>query len=116
MSERKINMSTKHFHLTIDDMLGIIKLHNEHYHVDRQYGDKNALRCIIVFKSENWPSKNYSLKSRSYAFRSDEKYFVHSCLGSSIFANSLDGIDQGVRLDWYLSEWKIDYCYFEKLN
>ena len=50
-------------------------------------------------------------KEKSYAFRSDEKYFLPSMGGNSIFASALAGIDRGIRLDWYLGEWKIDYCY-----
>ena len=44
-------------------------------------------------------------------FRSDNKYFVSNMGGNSIFADSLDGADVGVRLDWYLNDWKIEYCY-----
>ena len=68
----------------------------------------------MVFKAENWPDKDYSEESRSYAFSSDNKYFVPGMGGNSIYASSLDGTDSGVRLDWYLGEWKIDYCYIKE--
>ena len=55
--------------------------------------------------------KEYPLESRSYEFRSDEKYFLSGTGGSSIFATSMDKSDVDVRLDLYLNKWKVDYCY-----
>jgi hypothetical protein len=68
-----------------------------------------------VFKNESWPQRkeDYPLESRSYEFRSDEKYFLPEMGGNSIFATSLDGSDRNVRLDHYLHMWKVDYCYLK---
>lgn len=87
------------------------------YNEDRvasQFSDEERLIAVVVFKADNWPEKDYSEESRSYAFASDNKYFVPGMCGSSIYANNLDGTDRGVRLDWYLGEWKIDYCYIKE--
>ena len=46
-----------------------------------------------------------------YEFTSDNKYFLGNMSGNSIYADCLDGKDLGVRLDWYLGQWEIDYCY-----
>ena len=87
--------------------------HNEG-RVASQFADDERLIGVVVFKAENWPDKDYSEESRSYAFSSDNKYFVPGMGGNSIFADCLDGSDRGVRLDWYLGEWKIDYCYIKE--
>lgn len=99
--------------LTFAQLREKINSHNRSFNVKQQYSDKYPLTCVIVFKSENWPDKDYSLESRSYEFRSDEKYFLPTMLGTSIFAHSLDDKDH-CRLDWYLDEWKIDYCYIKE--
>lgn len=98
--------------MTYTELVKKIREHNEGLSV-RQFGDKDALTCVVVFKESNWPDKNYSLESRSYCFRSDNKRFLPHMLGNSIFAGSLDGSDENVRLDYYLGEWEIDYCYIK---
>ena len=87
--------------------------HNEKYNVRSQFDDKNHLVGVIVFKSDNWPDKNFSLESRSYAFTSDNKFFIPGMGGNSIFARNLDGTDN-IRLDWYLGQWRVDYCYIKE--
>lgn len=101
--------------LTLSQLFDAIREHNLDHSVKSQYSDPNPLNCVIVFKNESWPNRavDYSLRSRSYTFRSDEKYFLPEMGGNSIFADSLDGSDRGVRLDRYLPMWKVDYCYFE---
>lgn len=76
-----------------------------------QFGDKDNLTGVIVFKASSF-DKPYTETERSYKFRSDNKAFIGAC-GNSIFGDCLDGVDLGVRLDWYMREggWKIDYCY-----
>lgn len=98
--------------LTYRELRELIYKHNEENNVQRQYADKNPLTCVIVFKNDSWPDrdKDFSLKGRSYKFRSDEKFFLPGMCGRSIFAETLDGSDS-CRLDWYLGEWSIDYCY-----
>ena len=97
--------------LKINQLFDMIKEHNAAHSVKSQYSDPSPLNCVIVFKNESWPGKEYSLESRSYEFRSDEKYFLSGMGGDSIFATSLDKSDVNVRLDRYLNKWKVDYCY-----
>lgn len=74
------------------------------------YDQNNIKYYVVVFTEESF--KNiYSVESRSYAFSTDNKWFKPFMLGSSLFSYCLDGKDRGVRIDWYLGEWKIDYCY-----
>ena len=99
--------------LEINQLFDAIREHNMDHSIKSQYSDPNPLNCVIVFKNESWPTReeDYSLESRSYEFRSDEKYFLPEMGGNSIFATSLDKSDVNVRLDHYLGKWKVDYCY-----
>lgn len=72
---------------------------------------KTLLTGVIVYSQDNWPSKAYTLESRSYRVSNTSKYYQPDMCGSSLFGSALDGSDNGVRLDWY--NWKVDYCYFE---
>ena len=100
--------------LTYNQLTDAISKHNDDNKVTTQFGDDKPLSCVIVFKNESWPGNEYSLESRSYRFRSDNKHFVKGMLGRSIFADSIDGSDRGVRLDCYLGDWIVDYCYIER--
>lgn len=101
--------------LTFDELCERFVKHNQESKVTSQYSDtkSNRLVGVVVFKSENWPDKDYSLDARSYQFVSDNKYFLSGLCGGSIFADCLDGSEEGVRLDYYLGSWDIDYCYIE---
>ena len=106
-------------HLTFGELCDIFHKHNQENNITRQWEDKKAIRAVIVFKSSNWPDKEYTLEQRSYLIRSDEKYFIPEMGGNSIFSNCLDGIDQGVRLDWYMfnnhpHNWAVEYCYIKE--
>lgn len=97
--------------LTWQELIEKINEHNEANNIKSQFGDKNALKCRVVIKQETWPGKNYTEEQRTYEFTSDNKYFLGNMGGNSIYCDCLDGKDLGVRLDWYLGQWKIDYCY-----
>lgn len=98
--------------ITFEELYDIFYNHNVKNDVTHQFEDKSALSGVVVFKQSNF-TKEYSVEARSYKFRSDNKYFIGGMLGSSIFAESLDGSDR-MRLDWYLGEWDIEYCYIER--
>ena len=78
-----------------------------------------SITGVIVFRASNWDTL-YSLESRSYRVSSNNRGFQIGKIANSIFGNSLDGTDRGVRLDWYMfseeKPWKIDYCYLDKEN
>lgn len=97
--------------LTFGELCTRCDTHNADKHITSQWSDPKPLTCRVVFKASNWPGKEYDEESLTYEFRSDEKYFVPGMCGNSIFANCLDGIDRNIRLDDYLKEWEIDYCY-----
>jgi hypothetical protein len=70
----------------------------------------NWKKAVIVFKESSF-KKPFTEVQRSYEISSDAKYFNYNMNGSSLFGNCLDGSDDGVRLDRYFHEWKIDFCY-----
>lgn len=100
-------------HITFEQLCNVFYKHNEDNNITSQFEDKNRLTGVVVFKSENW-HKDFSLGERSYRFTSDNKFFISEMGGNSIFAYALEGPDsRGIRLDWYLGSWEIDYCYLE---
>lgn len=82
--------------------------HNIACAVKTQFGDKEPLIALVRFSNGSWPGKEYSAESRTYVFRSDNKKYVPGMLGASVFADSLDGSDTGVRLDRYLPSWIVE--------
>lgn len=106
-------------HLTFEELCYLFLRHNQENNITQQWSDQKAIKAVIVFKSSNWPDRNYTLEQRSYLIQSDEKYFIPEMGGNSIFANCLDCTDQVVRLDWYMFDngnhnWVIDYCYIKE--
>ena len=80
-------------------------------------GNEKKIKGVIVFTEDSW-DKLYTLEERSYEVTSDNKAFILGMLGYSIYGNSLDGGDLGVRLEQYMAAekggpdgWKVDYCY-----
>ena len=68
-----------------------------------------TLTGVIVFKSSNWPDKDYSLESRSYRVSNQSNYYNHNKISHALWGHSLDGSDPMCRLDFYY--WETDYCY-----
>lgn len=74
------------------------------------------LTAHIVFTMDSF-KKEYPLLSRTYAVSSNNKAFRPNMGGYSIFGDSLDGTDLGVRLEGYMAEegnpggWKVEDCY-----
>lgn len=104
--------------LTYGELRSILYAHNNDNSIQSKGADRKPIYGVIVFKSENWPDKDYSLESRSYRVSSDNKAFIAGMGGYSIFASSLDGSDPCVRLERYMaaehggeSGWEVDYCY-----
>lgn len=77
-------------------------------------GNKERLEGVVVFTEDSF-AKLYTEQSRSYQFTSDNKAFLANQSSNSIFADCLDGTDDGVRIDWYMHDkerpWKVEYCY-----
>ncbi len=71
---------------------------------------KDWEKAVIVFTKDSF-REEFSEESRSYMVTSTQKYFQDGMISNSLFASCLDGTDDGVRLDWYMPEWKVEYCY-----
>lgn len=74
-------------------------------------GNPESIEAVVVFTGEGMNRDDYTVEQRSYRFSSDNKYFLSDQIGNSIFADCLDGTEHGVRIDWYIHEWEVDYCY-----
>ena len=75
------------------------------------YSKGEEITAIIVYAQSNF-TKKYSEESRSYRVSNfGGKMFFDGMIGNSIYGDSLDGTDLGVRLDAY--GWIIEKCYFE---
>lgn len=65
-----------------------------------------GLKAHVTFDKSNW-GKEYAPTARTYEIEIDSNWGLDpSKEGRSIIGNCLDGIDLGVRLDWY--QWKIE--------
>lgn len=75
-----------------------------------QLSKKKWKEAVIVFTEDSF-NKPFTEVERSYEVNHDCPYFQSGMISNRLTGNCLDGTDDGVRLDWYLNEWKIDYCY-----
>ena len=73
-------------------------------------GNPESIEAVVVFTGKGM-KPGFTEIERSYQFSSDNKYFLSDQIGNSIFADCLDGTEFGIRIDWYLGEWEVDYCY-----
>ena len=94
--------------MKLSEMERLLYSHNAERGVTSQFGDKEPLIGIVRFSNDSWPNREYTIQSRTYAFRSDNKKYVPGMLGMSVFADSLDGSDTGVRLDKYFPLWIVE--------
>lgn len=81
--------------------------------------EPEPLKGYVVFTKDSF-DKPYSEEARTFEFTSDNKAFNCNAGGYSIFADSLDGSDIGVRLDLCMANerggkdsWKIEKCYIK---
>lgn len=75
----------------------------------KAYEAKKKIQGYVIFTEDSF-TEVYSKESRTYIFGSNNKFFNTEAMGNSLFASSLDGTDPCVRLNEYLSDWKIEEC------
>lgn len=97
--------------ISFNELSNIFFRHNKDNNITTQYGDENALTGVIVFDNKSF-DQDYPLESRSYRFRSDNKAFLSNKISNSIWAESIDKTDY-IRVDWYIGDWIVEYCYIE---
>ena len=98
--------------LTYAELESKMRAFNEAHNI-KSKGVGNTLRAVIVFTEDSF-KKIYPLESRSYQVTNHNKAWIAGMCSNSIFGDSLDLTDLGVRLDWYMygeDKWKVDYCY-----
>ena len=76
--------------------------------------------AVVVFTQDSF-SRKFSETERSYKISRNNKYFNPDMNGNSLFGSCLDGKDDDVRLDIYMSRlpeegkrWIVEYCYITK--
>lgn len=121
----------------------IAKYHEDndiHYCSDRKEHPYLTFRVVFDPFASNWPKyeqkwnydgdtptqeddlekpKTYSEESCTYEFDDGQKYWFGDIGGNSLFARCLNKNEpdhMGIRLDYYLGDWKILYCYQVKQN
>lgn len=69
---------------------------------------------VVVFTEDSFSETHLSEKERSYRVI-PHKYFPNLLATGSMYGDCLDGTDDGLNLDYYISEmgWKVEYCYLE---
>ena len=97
--------------LTLETLFNHIREYNAKH--GNSYNDvKKPLTAAIVFSNdtEAWDRHDYSLEDRTYVFDNYQKYWYGECIGNSLFAQCPSEFGL-TRLDWYIGEWKVEYCY-----
>lgn len=99
--------------ITWYDAIDYMKAFNKKHNITSK--SQNGPKCtIIAVISPKSFEIEYSLEERSYAFTNYNGMFIDTTLDSSIYADSLDGTDPGVRLDYYTEwMWQVEYCYIQ---
>lgn len=98
--------------LTWDEFVTLMYQHNVDNGITVKGMDEHPITGVVVYKQGDYFRKEYSEIERGYRVSSSNKAFIPGQIGSSIFANCLDGTEFGVRLDYY--DWDVDYCYIEE--
>ena len=95
---------------------------NKEHNITSKGSAGPVVNVVVVITEDSFP-KEYSLEERSYRFTNKEKAFIEGQNGYSIFSNSLDESDCGVRLEQYLKDeqggpngWKIEKIYIESVR
>lgn len=92
--------------LTYQEAADLLYKHNDDNNVDGQFQDKNPIYGVAVFKGDK------PIEERSFRFRSDNKRFISSAIGTSVFAERLDG-KQECRIEQAICSEALDYIYLE---
>lgn len=97
--------------LSYSELRDAMFAYNRENNVTTQFAGKQKIG-YIVFTQDSF-TKPFSLESRTYSVASGNKAFIDGMGGNSVFGDCLDGSEHGVRLDWYIGKWHVDYCYFK---
>lgn len=86
---------------------------------EREHPKETPLTGYVLI-TQNSFTEAYSENERTYRFSSRSKAYMPNMCGYSIYANSVDGSDLGVRLEQYLAAerggedgWQIEKCWIE---
>lgn len=72
----------------------------------------HTLQMVLVFTRESFPNQQFTETERSYQVGNANNRWIEGLISNALWGDCLDGKDVGVRLDYYLNEWTIEYAYF----
>ena len=96
--------------MTFAELDSVLSKFNQEHDNGNDYSEKGTMYGYIVYKEENW-KKRYPFENRCYRVSNHNKRFQAGMISNSYSGDSIDGKDEGVRLDWYY--WEIDFCFIE---
>lgn len=69
--------------------------------------------AVVVYTEDSFP-RQFTEEERSYRFSKSCPYYEDGKISNRITGSCLDGLDNGVRLDWYFDKWTIEKIYIVK--
>lgn len=98
-----------------DEAVKYLIAFNQKHNITTKGGGPQTCKMVAVITKDSF-DKEYTLEERSYEFTNHNKFFIPSNIGNSIFADCLDGIDVGIRLEQYVCNlnWNVEYCYIKE--
>lgn len=97
--------------MTFSELEKVFYEFNKEHGVTQQF-QKPFLTAVVVYTGKGMIDGLTEVQ-RSYRIQSNNKFFLPSMLGNSLFGDCLDNTETGIRLDWYRGDWEVDYCYIE---
>lgn len=99
--------------LTWDEAVRYLIAFNQKHNITTK-GSGPTCKMVVVIAQSTF-TEPYTEVQRSYVFSNHNKYFIPSNIGSSIFADCMDG-SEFIRLDDYIvpgnpGSWDVEYCY-----
>lgn len=97
-----------------NEMLDYLREFNKKHNITSK-GDSDHVCTVAAVVSEDSFTEKYSLEERTYIFTNHNKAVLPNMCSNSIFADSKDGSDRGVKLNEYVgsgkNDWHVEYCY-----
>lgn len=108
------------FDTELPDLVSYSDLREIFRNYEKEHSHEQPLTGYVLIAQSSF-TKEYAEAERTYSFSSRNKAFMPNMGGYSIFADSLDGSDRGVRLEAYLAAerggkdgWQIEKCWIKE--
>lgn len=96
--------------MTWDELCKYIRKYNEKNQNEYNHVHKHLSAAVVFSNESDWNRHDYTEEERTYEFGNGEKYWYGNLCGSSLFSHC--PAERGLtRLDWYINDWVVEYCY-----